>query len=360
MQITKINQLSLEIEETIAASTLSNSDELVFLLSSGNVIRYKISEQNAQYLFSVNSSITYSNGGFDCAAKTSIYTMDSIVVVVNDYKLHALIHYPQKYNTLRIQREDYHADISCYPIALFKDEKDVPHLIYGVAWNHIQIMNLDTRQIVTASKSLIEEGAEEHHIEYYKNHKEDNKFPWPTPYDYFFGKLFISPNQKEVLSAGWAWGSSDYYTVYNIQQFIESNRITKTVVDGWEHYNRAVCWIDNETIAVTFNPYQERYDDSVPVDSPHEIHFYKFINGSINLERQVKVEGLDISNVKMYFNKQRNALLLFSDKVGLAIVSLSGESLFLDSTLLLDNYFSDTQLFIKTEGQCVSIYQMSE
>ncbi len=34
-------------------------------------------------------------------------------------------------------------DITNYPIALFKNNDGIPHIIYGAAWNHVQIMNLD-------------------------------------------------------------------------------------------------------------------------------------------------------------------------------------------------------------------------
>ncbi len=186
MEIVKINETRFDIEENIITVSLSGFNEFVMLMSSGDVIRYNIDEQKKQFLFSVKSSFSFEDGGFDIESPSTIYTLDSIVVIVNDYKRHGFVHYPEKYNSLHLWRKDYHAAISTYPIALFKDEIGIPHLIYGEAWNHIQIMNLDTRQILTASKSLIEEKAEEKHLEFYKNHKEQNKLPWPRPYDYFW------------------------------------------------------------------------------------------------------------------------------------------------------------------------------
>ena len=174
----------------------------------------------------------YSDGGFDTLAQTSIYTLNEILVVVNDFKRHGFVHYPDKYHALHLWREDYHVDISTYPIALYKNSDGVPHLVFAEAWNHVQIMNLDTRQILTASKSLIERNAEEKHIEFYKKFSEDNKLAWPRPYDYFFGKLYISPNQKKFSSAGWVWGSYDSYLVFDIDNFIYSNRISDIKIGG--------------------------------------------------------------------------------------------------------------------------------
>ncbi|MEO1032549.1 MAG: hypothetical protein AAFX55_14150, partial [Bacteroidota bacterium] len=269
MEITVAHNITLDTEEKIITSAASSLNELVMLLSSGDVIRYDINRQDAKRLFSVKSSVSYKDGGFDINAKSTIYTLDAIVVIVNDYKQHGFVHYPEKYKKLRLWREDYHADISRYPIALFKNDIGIPHLIFSEAWNHLQIMNLDSRQILTASKSLIEENAEERHIEFYKKHKEDNKLPWPRPYDYFFGKLEMSPNNESFLSAGWVWGSYDAYKVYEVKHFIENNRIADIPLGYCEHSNRAACWIDDKTVAVAYNPL-EKDDESTTKDSPQE------------------------------------------------------------------------------------------
>ncbi|MVM36939.1 hypothetical protein GO730_03415 [Spirosoma sp. HMF3257] len=233
MKINKLHEISFDTNDTIITSTLSKPNELVMLLSSGSVIKYDLESQKEEQLFSIKNDIVYPDGGFDTAAKSSIYTLDDIVVVVNDYKRHGFIHNPEKYYTLHLWREDYHADISCYPITLYKNKINIPHIIYGVAWNHVQIMNLDTRQILTASKSLIEENAEENYKYVIEKCGEHNKLPWPLPYDYFFGKLQISPNGEYFLSAGWGWGSCDLYKIYNIGYFLNSNRISDISIGGW-------------------------------------------------------------------------------------------------------------------------------
>ncbi len=357
MEISEVSSITFNTEESIMAVTLSASNELVMLMSSGNVIRYNIDEQKEDYLFSVKSSFTYKDGGFDVKAQSTIYTLGSIVVIVNDYKLHGFVYYPNKYKKLHLWRQDYHADISCYPISLFKNENGTPHLIYGEAWNHLQIMNLDSRQILTASKSLIEEGAEERHFQFYKTHKEDNKLTWPRPYDYFFGKLEMSPNNKQFLSTGWAWGSSDAYNVYNLEHFIKSNRISSKTIGFWGHNNRAACWIDNNTIAILYNPYYED-DDNSTKDSPYEIHFYTVNQRESKIKRKIQVKDLDIYNSKMYFNKNLNSIILFSDNIGLVILSKEGEILFHDKGVKIDYYFLELNLFLKKNDNTITIQQL--
>lgn len=357
MKITEIHNITFDTEESIMTASLSTFNELILLMSSGNVIRHTIDEQKTAHLFSVKSSFSYEDGGFDINAKSTIYTLDAIVVIVNDYKRHGFVHYPNKYKKLHLWRQDYHADISNYPIALFKNKLGIPHLVYSEAWNHLQIMNLDSRQILTASKSLIEENAEERHLEFYKDYTEHNKLPWPRPYDYFFGKLEMSPDNKSFLSAGWAWGSCDAYNVYEVEHFIENNRISDINIGGWEHNDRATCWIDNQTIAVAYNPIEEDDEDATK-DSPQEIHFYKIENQKSEIERKVQVVGVNIVNSKIHFNKELNSIILFSDIEGIIVLSLDGEILLRDEKLKPDAYYSDLNLFVKADGKSVIVHQL--
>jgi len=358
MELKKVHEISIDSDESIIATTLSKPAELIILLDSGNVIKYDFDKKIRKQLFSVKSCIGYTDGGFDLNAKSTIYTLDEIVVVVNDYKRHGFIHYPEKYDSLHLLRGDYHADISCYPIALYKNELNVPHIIYGVDWNHVQIMNLETRQVLTASKSLIEENAEENHINFYKNYSEGNKLPWPSQYDYFYGELHLSPNKKSFLSAGWLWGSCDLYKVYDIENFINNNRILDKDIGGWEHNNRAVCWIDNTKIAITFCPNKE--DDDATKDTPCEIHFYKIINDQVELENKIKLLNLDISTSKMFYSNILSSIILFSDSIGVVVLSSEGEILFQDNKLKFNEYNLKTNLFIQKTKKTISVFEIKK
>ncbi|MFH6992358.1 hypothetical protein [Flavobacterium sp. FlaQc-48] len=356
MKIQLKHEIVFTIQEVILSATLSNSNEIVMLKDSGEVLKYNIPEQSTHFLFSVKSNLGYPDGGFDINAKSTLYTLDNIVIIVNDFKRHGFIYYPEKYDVLHVWREDYHADISSYPVALFKNKQNIPHIIYSVAWNHLQIMNLDTRQVLTAAKSLIEENAEERHIEFYKNYKEDNKLPWPSSYDYFFGKLFLSPDNKKFLSSGWCWGSSDAYKVYDIEDFINSNRISDINIGFWEHENRAVCWIDNQTIAVTYNPITED-DENSTTDSDVEIHFYKLDKEKAAMVKKIKIAE-NIVNSKLCFNKTINSFIAFSKEIGLVILSLEGNIIFKDKNLKIDEYNDKASLLLAIDNNKIMIYEM--
>ena len=359
MKANKIHDITFDTDETIMTATLSKPNEVVMLMSSGAVIRFNLDNQKGKHLFSVKSDFDYSDGGFDITAKTSIYTIDEIVVVVNDFKSHGFVHYPDNYHALHLWRKDYHADISTYPIALYKNADGMPHLIFGEAWNHIQIMSLDTRQVLTASKSLIEENAEERHIEFYKKYNEDNKLAWPRPYDYFFGKLLMSPNQNKFLSAGWVWGSYDSYHVYDIENFISSNRISDLRIGVWEHENRAACWVNNETIAVAYNPFTEG-DENSTSDSPCEIHFHRISGDNVEIEKKIKIADKDFLSSRIYFNGAMNSFITVSTNGGLSVISLDGQIVFKDENLKVGDYSVETGCFLMAENKTISIYRISE
>lgn len=355
MQIELLHRITLS--DTIITATIANANEVVMHTNCGEVVKYKIKEQFCEPLFPVKSSMGYSDGGFDISAPSSIYTLDDIVVIVNDFKRHGWIHYPGKYNHLHLWRGDYHAEISRYPIALYKNNEGIPHIIYAADWNHLQIMNLDTRQILTAAKSLIEENAEEKHIEFYKTHTEHNKLTWPSRYDYFFGKLQVSPNCKMFLSAGWAWGSCDAVKAYDLDHFINSNRIADIAVYYGEHNNRYACWINENTIAIPQNPYEEESEGATK-ETPNEILYYKINGNKAELEHKVTVGNLNIVTAEIAYNKQLNALIAFSEETGVAIIALSGEILFHDSNLKMNSYNAELNMFHKIEGDSIALYKL--
>ncbi|MCU0353325.1 MAG: hypothetical protein MUD08_06225 [Cytophagales bacterium] len=360
MKAHKINGATLGDDREIVTATLSDSNEVLLLTTEAEVISYNFHEQQEKHLFSTKTSFQHRDEGFDTTAHSSIYTMDDIVVVVNDYKRHGFVHYPGQYHTLHLWRGEYHADISRYPIALFKNDRNVPHLIYGQDWNHVQIMNLDTRQVLTAAKSLIEENAEEKHIEFYKNHEETNKHPWPRPYDYFFGELLVSPNQKRFLSAGWGWGSADVYNVYDIAHFINSNRIADIRLGAWEHEGRAVCWVDDETVAIAYNPSAEG-DEGATADSPCEIHFHRIQGNESTIEKKIAVAEPFATNVELRYNKHLNAFIAYSGKIGLLIISLDGQTVFQNKNLKIKGSKTEgeRELLVAYEGKTIEIYSCS-
>ncbi len=346
-EIYSVSTENLETDGQIVNVTLSKPNELVFMDMKGEVFSYNFDTKEQNYLFSPTT-----NTNFDPEKSSSIYTIDEIVVIVNNYKTDGSVHYPNKYKFLTLYREDYHADISKFPISLFKDKHGVPHLIYAQTWNHIQIVNLDTRQILTASKSLIEIGAEEKRIEFYKKHEEANKLMWPRPYDYFFGELQLSPDQKYFLSAGWSWGSSDDYKAFNIEDFIKSNRISDIPITAGEHETRATCWIDNRTIAVCFHPWTEGEDSNKNL---YEIQLYQMNNEKFTLTKRINVVDVDIVHARMFYHQKNDVFIFIKDET-IYVISKNGELLYANENLNIKEY--NKGYFLNNNGNFISVLEL--
>jgi hypothetical protein len=338
MKINTTAKIRLDEGEQINTAALATEKELIILLTSGDVINYDIISQARKNLFSLKNSISYADGGFDCSAASSIYCLGDIVVVVNDYLRHGFVYRPNLSQLLHLWRGEYHCDISKYPIALFEDETGAPHLIYGEDWNHVQIMNLDSLQILTAAKSLIEFDAEAKHLDFYSRYGEPNKLAWPRPYDYFFADLELSPDGRRFLSRGWVWGSCDAYNIYDIEHFITSPRILEISVGGWEHDSRPACWVDADTVAVAYNPFAEGDDDATK-ETPWQLHFYQINAEKAELKNKIDIINFDFSGMKMQYLSAFSAFSLHDKNQNFTLFSLSGELLFVEPKVgVLDFY----------------------
>ncbi|MVM36938.1 hypothetical protein GO730_03410 [Spirosoma sp. HMF3257] len=123
------------------------------------------------------------------------------------------------------------------------------------------------------------------------------------------------------------------------------------------HENRAVCWIDDNTIAVTYNPFTEG-DDNSDKDSANEIHIYTLSNHKIELTNKIKITKIDIITTEISYNKYLNSFIIFSDNLGVAVISLTGEILYHNSEFKVNNYFAQTNLFLTTKSKSVEINQI--
>ena len=324
------------------------ADEYILLLSDGDVFQLNGQKGSSEHLFSINSS------GFDSSAPSSIYALDGNVVVVNKHKTEGVL-YRDGDSKIALFRGNYYADISHFPIALFKDAA-MSFMIYGVDWNHIQIMNVDTLQIVTADKSLIEENAETWHKDFYKRMDLKVTTPWPKPYDYFYGELLMSPDEKHFLSKGWNWGSRDAYTIYNVADFIGNNRISYKTLGYWEHVTRGACWVDDNTVAVPYWPGLDEEEEST--DKSVELHFYDIQAQKPELVKRLVLEFNDIGFEKLFFYKKANALICLDKENGLTIIDLDGAVLARDSAFHAEHFYPEMGLFLSWNDRSLVVHQI--
>ncbi|MCC9043148.1 hypothetical protein LNQ81_10730 [Myroides sp. M-43] len=357
MKIEKKGTYTITTEETILSAAISKENEIVMVLSNGDLARYNFLSNETIKVSSLKDSMGYTDNGFELTEPISIYTLDDIIVIVNNFKRHGYVFNPKQEYRLHLWRGDYHTNITKYPISLYKNDNDVPHLIYADDWNRVQIMNLDTRQVLTAAKSLIEEGAEEKHIEFHKTHEESNKLAWPSTYDYFYGELKISPDNKHFLSSGWVWGSFDYIKAYNINHFIIDNRIKDINIYGGEHESRQICWINANTVAIEHDPYVEG-DDEATKETLKEIHLYQIKENTSTLLNKIQIQLKNIKYHNMYFDTTLDAFVLINSNEAVYIVSRTGDVLHQDNTIRTSAYNTTYQQFLEFNEKSVTIYKL--
>ena len=112
-----------------------------------------------------------------------------------------------------------------------------------------------------------------------------------------------------------------------------------------------------KTIAIAYHPYQEGEEGSSK-ENPFEIHFYSLKGENVEFERKIEIDGLDMVNSNMHFNKEIDAIIAFSDDFGTAILSLNGEILCHNLQLKPTEYHLEMNLFVKAEEKAIAIYQI--
>lgn len=356
MTLDLIHHISFDMEETILSAAITDTGEWILLVSSGNVIRYNIEKQESEYLFSVVSD---PNNDFDLSATSTIYTLGDIVVLVNDYKRQGYVFYPGRYGRMSLWREDYHADITRFPIALFYNDSGVPHLIYSVAWNHLQIMDLNTKQILTAAKSLIEDGAEDKAIQFQEQYPDTENMPWPARYDYFYGPLIMAPGNKRFMSRGWVWGSSDCYTIYEIADFITNNRISSKAVRFGNHLTRPACWLSATAFAVIYIPFEDD-EENATKETPAELRIYDATQSEPTITRRLIWNVFNGSFDELMYCEKLNALLAVHKEKGIVVCDMDGNVLLTDEMCRPLTSLSAIGQLITIDKRTVLVHQLTD
>lgn len=345
--------------ENILTANFADNASIVFIGNTGEVFRFSITDNTYSPLFSMEKSLEYySDETFSPDTAKMLYCHENIVVAANTFGTKAVLHITGKHHSIVLHREDYHAKITKFPIGIFKDSTGTNHLIYGTGWNRVEIMNMDTLQILTAAKSVIEQDAEKRYMIPSTNLPAHSN-PWPSKFDYFYGAIAVSPNQKRFISMGWVWGSNDSFYIFDIDDFISNPRITFTSTDAWEHNDRTTCWIDDNRIAVAINPYEDNEEDGLK-ESPCQIYIYRVDSNSPYIETKVVVPGHYIIKTTMHYLHDSNAFLLYGATTGVLIVSLSGEILLHEPDVRPVNYNESTKEILLISGNnTIEIYQIT-
>ena len=89
MKLIEIYNCEIDLHNDISTACLFSDSEVAILTCAGDVLIYDYQNKSQRKFFDLGPKrqIGYRDGGFDATAASSIYVMDNIVVVVNDYNL---------------------------------------------------------------------------------------------------------------------------------------------------------------------------------------------------------------------------------------------------------------------------------
>lgn len=142
--------------------------------------------------------------------------------------------------TMRLERDDYHCDVSVFPTAFFVHTGQTL-LAHGTAWNRLDVSDPATGRLLTTREPA--------------SYGQGEARP-PHYLDYFHGSLTVSPNGEWIADNGWVWQPVGVVRAWNLRRWIDDNPWESedgtTCRDICDHddWDKSLCWIDNRRLAV--------------------------------------------------------------------------------------------------------------
>lgn len=313
--------LKIKNKEVLFADIIDSKDlQIILFCRNGSVFHYDC--KNSPKLISNKVSLNHHN--------MTLYSHGNYICLVEQYNTNGYVLNLSDSNYLKkLERGDYCVNVCEFPIALYS-ENDKTFLIHGTDWNRLDITNLETDNLLT-SRIVDDE-------------KEINSF------DYFHGTLQVSPNSKNFISNGWHWHPHGQIYNFSIESFMSDFEFSNNTINFTNEpynleWNRPVCWIDDNLIAIGFNKMIEK-ESSRKFKS--ELLIYDCSEDK--LVERLDFNGFTLTNegeVKgsLYFDSINQEFIALNKKTGLLISDITGKEIHKDSTLTSHNYSSKLKMF---------------
>lgn len=218
---------ALDLNNDILVFVVTNVREILSIsLSTGEVSNlYTFSEQ-VKIDFSEDISIHISKDG-SMAAVVNTLGQNGIVIDLID-----------KTVLMNLDRGSYHVNSSVFPITFFKYGSE-QLIIHATDWNRLDITNPKSGELLT-SRSV-----------------EKMKYGEAYYLDYFHSGISISDDNMWIVDNGWIWHPVGEIVAWSIDNWLNNNvwesekgNSKKILCQRSYYWDGAICWIDDETIAV--------------------------------------------------------------------------------------------------------------
>ncbi len=241
----------------------------------------------------------------------------------------------------KLSRGDYKVEHCSYPIAFYA-ANNATYLIHGTDWNRLDITCLETDELLT-----------DRVVDY------DTKTNYA---DYFHSLLSISPDEKSFISNGWVWQPYDIITHYKIDAFQQKFELSGTFVDFEETtgylWDRPLCWINAETIAVGYNKKEALEEGNFPSE-------LIFINLNKNeIEKRIEFDGFDLNDHGEVFGSlfhvpDKKLLMIYSERKGLLVTDYEGIVQFTKSNFTAKGYSEKHKVFYQLKNGILSLTELN-
>lgn len=312
----------------------SDIDDLVAVLCDDNCL-YLTDFKLSKYL-KITELTTILNRDLEL----KMYFCHPYICISERFGLNAVVVNIDNCKLIELSRENDDCDISSYSIAFIKTDNKI-HLIHQTQWNRLDIMDLETEEIITKREVK---------YDYNRETKVDNSINY---IDYFHSLLIASPDYNNFIDNGWVWHPIECMYLFNVQEFIKKYELSKTYVDvagGFLYedgfWDRPCTFINNDEFIVI----APNISSSIEVDMEYTknnneefelgndyVYEYKplaFFNindsKSKNLKpyKHVKCSIFktenDIVSSTIYFDKSFNLIIIIKENSAY-IVTLDGE-----------------------------------
>lgn len=236
----QIQLLGLPQRQLLSLTPIMSSDNPNWLAitSIGELFKLDFGLQQAKSISQL------ANSGLDFAKDIAIHLASNAqtVAIVNTKGQHGIVFDLSNIRTtIRLHRDNYHPDVSNYPIAFFEHEGRTL-LVHGTEWNRLDISDPLTGDLLTPrnpTSYMRGEVRPKHYL------------------DYFHCGLTISSDQKWIVDNGWIWHPRGTIVAWNLQTWItdnvwESEDGQSHKVICWRDYywDGPLCWIDDKTLVI--------------------------------------------------------------------------------------------------------------
>lgn len=225
---------------------------------------------------------------------------DRYIAITNKYGQYGAIYDTKTGNILlKLDRKTYHIEQTYFPIAFFEQDS-VTYLIHGINWNKLELTE------IPSGKTLSERAVIEHDVD-------DDRY-----LDYFYGELHISPNNKTFLSSGWVWQPVSVLRFTDLQKWFSEPYQPEMPHNGdrqfWSYYwDRALCWIDDETVAFLYDPLEE--GDLDEEDQPEDFETGKQYIVCYHPETEKIVNKIEVTFPVNQYHEADGCKLFFNQNI---------------------------------------------